>query len=382
MPRLSACPAAPKSAGLPARPHARPRRLPAIHPVLLALAALVACAPLSAQPLPAGPKVKVTAVTQLSSALPQFTRVEIPMLREDVPKTSGGRVEFDLKSMTDMNIQGPEMIRLVRSGQVDVGAGPLTTVSGDVPLLDAIDLPGANASMEQLYTVSKAVMPSVNKELERVGVKIIATSPFPAQVFFCRKPVASIADLNALKIRVAGPAQSDFIKALGAQPVSIAFAEAYSALERGAVDCAVTGTGSGAAQKWPEVTTHLYTLVASWGISGYFVNLAWWNKLDAPVRAYLETTFTQVQDAQWKLGLEMTQDGIECNVGNSAGCKIFSVAKKPMVLNKPSAADVARARQVLNEVVLPSWVKRCGDRCGLLYNEVIAPINGVSYVAR
>ena len=236
--------------------------------------------------------------------------------------------------------------------------------------------------MEQVRRAAQALMPAANKELEKLGVKIIATNPFPAQVFFCKKPITGLADLKGLKIRVAGPAQSDFLNALGAQPVAIAFGEVYTALERGTVDCAVTGTGTGNAQKWWEVTSHLYTLVASWGISGYMVNLAWWNKLDPAVRTFLETTFHDVEDAQWKLGLELTQDGIECNIGNAAGCKIFTVVKtRPMTLVKATDADNARARQILTEVVLPNWVKRCGPQCGEAFNEFLSPISGVKYRA-
>ncbi len=29
--------------------------------------------------------------------------------------------------------------------------------------------------------------------------------------------------------------------------------------------------------------------------------------------------------------------------------------------------------------MLPGWVKRCGDRCGVTYNEVIAPITGIKF---
>src|SRR5436189_6440182 len=83
-----------------------------------------------AQTVPPGPKVTVSAVTQVAATLPQYTRVDVPLLRDDVPKKSGGRVEFNLKSWPEMSVQGPELIRLVRSGQVDLGAAPLTTVSG------------------------------------------------------------------------------------------------------------------------------------------------------------------------------------------------------------------------------------------------------------
>lgn len=335
-----------------------------------------------AQGLPPGPKVTLTAVTQLSPALPQYSKVDVPMLREQMPAASNGRIEINLKSYPEMSVQGPEVIRLVRSGQVEIAGAPLTTVSGDVPLLDGFDLPGLHTSMEQVRRAGIALMPAANRDLEKLGVRIIATSPFPAQVFFCKKPVAGIADLKGRKIRVAGPAQGDFLNALGAQPVAIAFGEVYTALERGTVDCGVTGTGSGNAQKWFEVTGHLYTLVASWGISGYMVNLAWWNKLDPEVRTFLQNYFSKVEEVQWKLGAELTQDGIECNIGNAAGCRIFTLlTDKKMTLVKPTEADVARGRQALVEVVLPNWVKRCGARCGETFNEIVAPLAGVRYQA-
>ena len=97
--------------------------------------------------------------------------------------------------------------------------------------------------------------------------------------------------------------------AVGGQPVSIAFPEVYSALERGVADCAVTGTGSGNAAKWYEVTTHIYNLAVSWAVSAYYVNIAWWNKLDQPTRDLVAQTMKEVEDAQWKLGADASQDG-------------------------------------------------------------------------
>jgi TRAP-type C4-dicarboxylate transport system substrate-binding protein len=170
------------------------------------------------------------------------------------------------------------------------------------------------------------------------------------------------------------------MNALGAQPTALAFGEVYSALERGTVDCGVTGTGSGNGVKWYEVTSHLYNLPISWSTAAYIVNLAWWNKLDPAVRSFLEAQLKQVQEAQWKLGADATQDGVDCNIGNAAGCKIGNVVKnKPMTLVKASDADKARIREALTTVVLPNWVKRCGAKCGETYNEVIAPITGVRY---
>ena len=346
-----------------------------------AMLTVLSASNVSAQTSAAGPKVAVQAITQVTANMPQYTAVDQPLLRDGMSKATNGRVEVTLAAWPERNVNGPEVLRLVRSGQVDIAAAPLTTVSGDVPMLDGVDLAGMNPDIKQARRVADAMLPVANKELERLGIKLVATYPFSGQMLFCRKPIASLADLKGLKVRTNGPSSADLVKALGGQPVSLAFGEVYTALERGTVDCGITGSGSGNSVKWPEVTTHLYTMSLSWSTAGYFVNLAWWNKLEPSVRAEFEKTFAAIQDAQWKLGLEATDDGIACNVGRADGCKLATLVKKPMVEVKAQAGAADVVKKDLAETVLPAWVKRCGDRCGVVYNEVIAPITGIQYTA-
>jgi TRAP-type C4-dicarboxylate transport system substrate-binding protein len=327
-------------------------------------------------------KISVQAITQVAPNLPQYTKVDQPLLRDGMASATQGRVEVTLSSWPERNVSGPEVLRLVRSGQVDIAAGPLTTVSGDVPVLDGVDLAGMNTDIRQARKVADAMVPVANKELERLGIKLVATYPFSGQMLFCRKPIATLADLKGLKVRTNGPSAADLVKALGGQPVSLAFGEVYTALERGTVDCGITGAGSGNGVKWPEVTTHLYTLSLSWSTSGYFVNLAWWNKLDPAIRAQFEKTFAAIQEAQWKLGVEATEDGIACNVGRAADCKLHTLVKRPMVEVKPQGNMIATLQKELAEDVLPGWIKRCGDRCANVYKEVIEPISGVKLGTR
>lgn len=332
--------------------------------------------------LPPGPPVAIQMVTQLSPSIPQYTRVDIPMLREQLPQRSGGRISVTLASWPERNLTGPELIRVLRSGQIDLAGMALPTVAGDVPLLDIIDLSGQNPSHEQGRRIAQAMLPILNQELERFNVRIIAFYPFPGQVLFCRDPVTSLADLKGRRVRTPGGSQNDFIQSIGGQPVAIGFPEVYGALERGVVDCAVTGTATGNGARWYEVTRHLYTLPIQWGIAAYAVNLAWWNRLDPAVRTFLQAYMNEVEEAQWKLGAELTEDGIQCNAGNAAGCKIgHVVTNRPMTVTRETAADVALLREAMQTVVLPAFVRRCGARCGEIYNQVVAPISGIRYTA-
>lgn len=343
------------------------------------LATVVAATPTLAQGLPAGPKVSITMATQPGPALPQYSKVDVPMLKEGVPKASNGRIDIKLASWPEMNLNGPEIIRLVRAGQVDIGAAPLATVSGDVPFLDGADLAGLNPTIDQARKVVDALVPLANRELERFNTRIVAVYPFPAQVLFCRTPVTGLADLKGKKVRTNGGSMNDFMNHIGAQPVAIGFPEVYGALERGVADCAITGTSSGNGAKWYEVAKHMYTLPLSWSTSAYMVNVQWWNKLDPAVRDFMAKTMKEVEDAQWKLGVEATEDGIACNSGKAEGCKIGTlVTNAPMTIVREKPADVALLRQAVGDAVLPAWIKRCGERCGKVYEQVIQPITGVA----
>ncbi len=349
---------------------------------LLATAAaawMAVAAPVLAQELPPGPRVNMTAVTQPGPTLPQYSQVDVPMLRDGLAQRSGGRVNVTLQSWPERGVGGPEVIRLVRSGQVEIGGATLGVVSGDVPMLDALDLAGLNPTLEQARRVADAMTPVLNRDLERVGVRLLAVYPFPAQVFFCRRPVTGMASMRGLRVRTNGPSVADFVQAYGAQAAAIAFPEVYAALERGTVDCAITGTGTANGVKWWEVTTHMYTLPSTWSLSGYFVNLAWWNRQAPEVRTFLEAEFKRIADAQWQLGAVATQDGIDCNLGLADKCRIHSVVPEArrMIEVVPTAEDLASIQTTFRDVVLPAWVRRCGARCGEIYNQVIAPISGV-----
>jgi TRAP-type C4-dicarboxylate transport system substrate-binding protein len=129
-----------------------------------------------------GPKISIAMVGQSIPTLLQYTKVEVSYTKEITPQRSNGRVEIKLSTWSEMNFSGNEIIRLTRQGQVEIGGTSLTYMAGDVPLLDAADLAGLNPTIEQARKVMDSLTPTVNQELERFGVKIIASYPFPAQV--------------------------------------------------------------------------------------------------------------------------------------------------------------------------------------------------------
>ena len=50
-----------------------------------------------------------------------------------------------------------------------------------------------------------------------------------------------------------------------------------------------------------------------------------------------------------------------------------------MKVVEATAEDKATLKKIVETTVIPGWVKRCGARCGEIYNEVVAPITGVKF---
>lgn len=348
--------------------------------IVLALGMSVNPGAAPAQPtLGPGPQLTLIANSHPIPVHPQYAKLDAIYYNELIPKRTNGRITVKGSTWSEMGMTGYEIVRMARQGQIDIGNAPITYIAQDVPVLDAADLAGLNPTVEQARKVLDAMKPALNKELEKFNVKIIGSNPYPAQILFCRQPMKELADLKGRKVRTFGPTLNDLMKAVGATPVSLAYAETYTALERGVVDCAITGSGSGNAAKWFEVTTHQYTLPLTWAVSGYYTNLAWFNKQPPDVRKFIEDTWREIEDKQWQFGgVELTQDGIDCNSGRPT-CKVGTRAARPMVEVKPTEADKAVLKKLLAQDILPAFVKRCGVGCGEIYNQVVAPITGVRY---
>ncbi|WP_431272776.1 hypothetical protein [Dankookia sp. P2] len=77
------------------------------HLLLGAVAAFALSAAASAQSVPAGPKVSVVAVTQPLPTQPQYTRVDVPVLKEGLAARSGGRIEVQAPRMPSATSRAP-----------------------------------------------------------------------------------------------------------------------------------------------------------------------------------------------------------------------------------------------------------------------------------
>jgi len=299
----------------------------------------------------------------------QYTQFEEPFWTRELPRLSGGRLVADIVPFDRAGVPGVEMLRLLQLGVVPFGTALMSSFSAQYPQYAAVDLPGLSADIASLRRASAAFRPYLEQALrDEHSVEVLAVYVYPAQVVFCKKPLARLDDLAGRRVRVSSPAQADFVAALGAEPVVIAFTQQRASLESGDVECAVTGAMSGNTLGLDLVASYLYPLPLNWGMAVFGANRAAWNALPADARTLLRTELGRLQAAIWAQAERDTAQGVACNTGQAA-CR--DGRKGAMVLVPVSERDDQRRMEVFRTSVLPKWRRRCTVRCDEIWDRTI-----------
>ena len=305
----------------------------------------------------------------------QYTQWEEPFWSRELPRMSGGRFKADIVPFDRAGVPRDDMLRLLQLGVVPFGTVLMGSMTANYPQYTAPDLAGLNPDSASLKLSVAAFRPFLEKSLrEQHGVQLLALYVYPAQVVFCKKPFAALADLSGRRVRVSSAAQADFVGALGATPVHTAFAQIVSSVQAGSIDCAITGTLSGNGLGLQAVTSHMHALPLNWGVALFAANLSAWEALPADLRTLLRKELPLLEAAIWEESERDTAQGIACNTGQSACTK---GVKGNMVLVPISAQDERKRQDIFVSTVLPRWLQRCGPRCAEIWNQTIGPARGL-----
>ena len=285
---------------------------------------------------------------------------------EELDKRTNGQIKMDVVSLPELGLTGFELVRVTRAGLVDVADVILAYVAGEVPAVEAVDLPGLYPDFEASVRAHAGFLAAVTKNEDKLGGVVLGGYLWPNQYIISRKPVRSPADLKGLKIRVYGAADTEFVRAFGMEPVAITFAEVYPALERGTVDAAMTGSYPAFSIKLYEVAKYIVDVNHGPNSGVLVVSKRTWDRLSPEVRATLTKLGEEFTQRGWDMGRKTTQEGIDKN------------REKGMEFIPATPAMAAMTKDILTKVVLPGWMKRTGPEAKAFFNQYLTPHTGIT----
>jgi TRAP-type C4-dicarboxylate transport system substrate-binding protein len=337
----------------------------------IAIAGSLLCGPSHAQQL----DKKEFNVVGTWNFLTPWQQLEKPFWSEDLVKASSGHLKGNIKAVNELNLKGTELLRMLKQGVFDAAFVMPIYVEDGGAVIEALDIAGVARDFAMARDIANTWMPEIEVVMkEKHNALTLSTFVWPEQDFYCRGDVRSVEDLKGRKIRVQGTSQADLVAALGGTGVTITFAEVVPALEKGVVDCGITGTMPAYKAKWPEVTNTLFRMPVGFTVGLMVINATAFGKLSPATQTFLRDQAKALEDKSWKAIIAETEDGVHCTTGSGA-CPVGPPAKLKLV--KPSEADFKARDRALNEVVLKSWAKRCGEACATKWTERIGKKYGL-----
>jgi TRAP-type C4-dicarboxylate transport system substrate-binding protein len=297
---------------------------------------------------------------------------------EHFAERTGLPIDVDYKPIDTLGLKDTEQLRVMKAGLFDIVSLRVSQNSRDEPTLLGLDLVGAAPDYATGRKVANAYFRTIDERLQKqFNVKLLGVWPFGPQVLFCKKPIAKLADIKGMKVRVYDQNLAKFIEMVGGTPVPVSFADTHQSLSLGVVDCAITGPSSANSAGWPEVTTHQLPIGFQMALNGYAISLKSWNQLKPEQQAKLKTAFDGLTNEIWAYSEELFQDALNCNAGKDP-CK---TGKKFALTNVAvSPADLDLVRSAVSKVSLPVWAEVCDKSnadCSRNWKATVAPVLGL-----
>jgi len=213
---------------------------------------------------------------------------------------SGGSVEITVHPGGSLGFKGPELLKIVKDAQVPMSDILMGVVAGSAHVFGVSSLPRLVLTYDDARKLFDQCRPLYDAAAAKWNQKILYAAPWPPSGLVTGKPVAKPADLDGLKTRTYDKNGAEFLKTLGAAPVSLPWGEVYSSLRTGMIDSVLTSAESAKNGKFWEVLSHFTTINYAYPLNMVTINLDYWNALSKEQRDALLKAARETEAIQWK----------------------------------------------------------------------------------
>ena len=289
---------------------------------------------------------------------------------------TNGQLTLEVSSFPELGLAGPDTLQLVSEGTLSMANIYTGYVAGELPAIEVQSLWGIYPDWETMYYSLTDMHPQLEAMVaSETGGGIVVNHNWYSgndQFFFSKKPLRSLEDFEGLKTRSHAAALSDWIEGMGADAQFLAFAEVYTALERGILDAGVTGSTPGHGQRWYEVTDYLNGPLKSLLSTNNIVNADVWNSIPPDLQQIFIEEGAKSELEQLRLTSIQNVTGVQKNI--DAGMELVEFT--------PDLADYS-LNVAVKEHVIPGWLRRLGypekgDDAVQMFNDHVGPYVGMS----
>jgi TRAP-type transport system periplasmic protein len=260
---------------------------------------------------------------------------------ESVAAKSGGKMKVTLFYNSTLGTD-QALVSSIKGGTVDMAVMNSGILASEAKELAIFDFPFLFANeKESDAIVDGPVGVKMHKLLESKG--IIGLSYWELgyrQMTNGKRPLNKVEDIAGLKLRVIpNPINVAWVKALGANPTPMPFAEVYGGLEQGAIDGQENPIGVIAANKFWEVQKHIALTNHQYNPQSVIFSKKVWDSLSATEKKILDDSADEAAKGQREAARAAVASNLDL------------LKKNGMTVTTFSPAEVTKLREKMKPVI-------------------------------
>ena len=290
----------------------------------------------------------------------------------NLEKRTNGKLVMNVSSYPELGLAGPDTLTLVSDGTLEMANIYGGYVGGEMPPIEIQNLWGIYPDRETEFRATIAITPNLETLVaDATGGFVLNHNWFSGNdlYFFSKDPLATLEDFQGLKTRSHSAALSDWIEGIGGDAQFLAFAEVYTALERGILEAAVAGADAAHGQRWYEVTTYMAGPLVSFPSTNNIINGEKWNSIPPDLQQILIEEGAISELEALRIASIQNEMGLAKNLKQGLTLQEFDDEVNERSLNSS-----------VIEHVIPAWINRVGStdhEIILVFNEHVGPLVGL-----
>ena len=216
-----------------------------------------------------------------------------------VKKYTHGQVVITVYPGGSLGFKGPELLRVVRDGQVPMSDILMGVVSGSEHVFGISSLPRLVKSYKEAWKLYQACKPLYEKAALKWHQKFLYAAPWPPSGLVTKKMIKTKTDLKGIKIRTYDRNGAEFLRLLGANAVSMPWGDVYQALRTNLINGVLTSAESTKNGKFWEVLKYFEPINYAYPLNMVTINLDYWNALTPAQKKAMLRAAKETEKAQW-----------------------------------------------------------------------------------
>lgn len=305
-------------------------------------------------------KFEWTFVSSMGPSLVQ--NVYYRQLCQEITKRSNGALHVEFLMLGEHPYSSGEMLSVIRDGLAQMGQGQGLYVTGEEPLMGAVDLAFMMPNLEKAIKIKNRWISEVLQDYlgKKWNQRITTSFLLSGEAVHAHKILNSFEDLKGQKIRVWSKETSELVEVVGAVPVTVAYSEVYPALQKGIVDGGLTTCAGAYTDRWWEVVDHITIWNFSFPLDFSVVNLEAFNGLPEDLQKIVLDTCSEYEK---KLQAAMDQE-VYTNI-------VKGIEKYNTTVTGISPEFYEEIRKRAKPAIWDPWVKRSAEGFGEKFLKIV-----------